>query len=86
MLDQNPPRQWCELYRQALLESDTTKLQARIEQAEKAIQERARELWYSESPQTREQHDLDAALRFLGLLRSVVMNGDTKKSRVGMAA
>jgi hypothetical protein len=62
---------WPELYRVALLESDRSRLSARIEDAHKAIQHRARELWYAGSPETRERHDLDAAVRFLGLLRMV---------------
>jgi hypothetical protein len=62
---------WPQLYRQALLESDRSKLPVRIEQAHRAIRQRARELWYGGSPETRERHDLDAAVRFLGLLRMV---------------
>lgn len=62
---------WPELYRGALLESDHTRLPARIDEASEAIRCRARELWYEGSPETRERHDLDAALRFLGLLRMV---------------
>jgi len=64
-------RRWPELYRQALLESDNDRLAGRIEEASKAIKGRARELWYENSPETRERRDLDAALRFLGLLRAV---------------
>lgn len=73
MLEQHSQKQWSELYRQALLESDETKLQRRIEEAEKAIQQRALELWYAEPP-TRERTDLDVALRFLGILKSVALN------------
>lgn len=62
---------WPELYRQALMESDRSRLPARISEAHQAIQRRARELWYAGSPETRERHDLDAAIRFLGLLRTV---------------
>jgi hypothetical protein len=62
---------WPQLYRQALFESDRSRLPARIEEAQKAIQHRARELWYAGSLETRERHDLDAAVRFLGLLRMV---------------
>jgi len=64
-------RSWPQLYRQALLESDPSRVRARIEEAHKAIQQRARELWDAGSPKTRERHDLDAAVRFLGLLRTV---------------
>ena len=61
-------RRWSELYRRALLESDRSLLPARIEEARTAIRSRARELWYAGSPETKERHDLDAALRFLGLM------------------
>jgi hypothetical protein len=64
-------RSWPELYRQALMESDRGRLSARIDEAQNAIRCRARELWYAGSPETRERHDLDASLRFLGLLRMV---------------
>ena len=64
-------RSWPELYRQAILESDSGRLPARIDEASEAIRHRARELWYGGSPETRERRDLDAALRFLGLLRMV---------------
>lgn len=62
---------WPELYRQAILESDRGRLPARIDEASEAIRRRSRELWYSGSPETRKRRDLDAALRFLGLLRMV---------------
>ena len=62
---------WTELYRNALLESDRSKLPSRIAEARKAIQDRARELWYAGSPETRERRDLDAAVRFLRLLGAV---------------
>lgn len=74
MSDSRQARTWAELYRIALLESDHTKLPSRIEEARRAIQCRARELWYAGSPETRERRDLDAALRFLHLLRSVAMS------------
>jgi hypothetical protein len=61
-------KRWSELYRRALLESDRGLLPIRIEEARKAIQFRARELWYGGSPETKERHDLDAALKFLGLM------------------
>lgn len=63
-------RRWSELYRRALLESDRSLLPSRIEEARRAIRSRARELWYAGSPDTKERHDLDAALRFLGLMSS----------------
>ncbi len=72
------PSKWPELYRQALLEEDPGKLPARIEMAQRAIQHRARELWYAGSPETRERQDLEAAVRFLGLLKSVALTPPTR--------
>jgi hypothetical protein len=62
---------WSELYRQAILETDPTVLTARIDAARAAIQRRARELWYANCSGTKERQDLDAALHFLGLLRTM---------------
>jgi hypothetical protein len=62
---------WPELYRQALEESDSSRLLARIEEATHAIRCRSRELWYAGSPEVKERHALDSALYFLGLLRMV---------------
>jgi hypothetical protein len=62
---------WAELYREALMESDPTKLPARIEEAYKAIHRRALELSYASSGDTRERRDLDVTLHFLDLLRTV---------------
>lgn len=59
---------WSELYRRALLESDRSLLPGRIEEARQAIRVRARELWYAGSSETKERRNLDAALRFLGLM------------------
>jgi len=74
---------WPELYRQAILESDLGRLPERIEKAQSAIQRRARELWYAGSPETRERRALDAAVRFLRLLKMVRSNkgGGRKKHR-----
>jgi hypothetical protein len=70
MADTSPEKNWTELYKDALLETDHTQVCARIEQAEKAIKQRALQLWYSQSPRPRERQDLDVALHFLGLLRN----------------
>lgn len=64
-------RKWPQLYRQALLESDRTRIPARVDEAHKAIQDRAREFWYAGSSETQERHDLDAAVGILRLLRMV---------------
>jgi hypothetical protein len=62
---------WPALYRVAVLESERGRLPARIDEASAAIRRRARELWYAPPLETKERRDLDAALRFLGLLRMV---------------
>jgi hypothetical protein len=72
---------WHDLYREALLESDPARMPVLIEEAYKAVQRRTRELWYACSPETKERHELDAALYFLGLLRTVGPS-ETKASPV----
>jgi hypothetical protein len=62
---------WPELYRQAILESDSGRLLARIDEASDAVRRRSRELWYAGSNETKERQALDSALYFLGLLRMV---------------
>lgn len=61
-------KHWLVLYKKAVLEPDPSKLDCRISQAQHAIRERARELWYSDAPMTEERRDLQTALRFLRLL------------------
>jgi hypothetical protein len=64
-------KNWPALYRVAVLESEPGKLPARLDEASAAIRRRARELWYAGPLETKERRDLDAALRFLRLLRMV---------------
>ena len=71
MPDTSTNKGWPELYRVALLEPDHSRLPGRIEEANIAIRSRVKELWYAGSPETRERRDLDAALRFLELLRMI---------------
>lgn len=70
---------WPELYRQALLESDSGRILARIDKASEAIRCRSRELWYAGSRETKERHALDSALHLLGLLRTI---GADRKRRL----
>lgn len=69
---------WSELYREALFESDHSRLPDRIEEAKKAIRCRVRELFYADSPETRERRDLEAALHFLSLLRTATLSRNTR--------
>ena len=80
MLNTPPRKAWPELYREALLESDRSRMPARIEAAQKEIQRRARELWYAGSVETTERRALDAAIHFLGLLRAVALRTDTRSA------
>ncbi len=64
---------WVELYQKALFEDDSSALHARVEAAQQAIQQRARELWHADGAgkqiDYRERHELETALYFLKLLR-----------------
>jgi hypothetical protein len=62
---------WQTLYRQAILESDPAKLPGMIDLAYKVIQRRAFELWYAGAPASGERNELDAALDFINLLRTL---------------
>jgi hypothetical protein len=62
---------WQTLYRQAILEPDPAKLPGMIDLAYTVIQRRAFELWYAGAPASGERNELDAALDFLNLLRTL---------------
>ena len=64
-------KSWLILYREAALEPDPKKSNARIVQAQRAIELRARELWYAGAPEITERQQMDAASHFLGILRSI---------------
>ena len=69
---------WRELYREAILEHDTEILGARISAAQKAIQERARELCYEGTQGTIERKRLSSATDYLQILHHFA----EKKGRV----
>ena len=73
-------KNWPELYKQALLETDHSLLFSRIDEAEKAIQRRALGLCSSQSPETKERQNLEVALRFLTLPRTLALNTDIGKA------
>ncbi len=75
MEDTDRSKHWLMLYREAVLEPDREKVRTRVDQAHKAIQSRARELWYAGSPVTSERRQLDAASHFLGILRTIGEKG-----------
>ena len=61
---------WKDLYVAALLEGDKDKIPSRIDQAERAIVERTRELFNRAADNTREQESLRDALYALQALKS----------------
>ena len=69
MLSHPNQNDWQVMYREVLLESDASKVPGLIEQAYRAAQHRALELWYAGSSETKERHEVDAAIYFLGLLK-----------------
>lgn len=71
------PNNWRELYADALEDFDP----ARIEEAQKAVQRRAREICFAGSTETKERRELAAAIYFLTLF-SLAENADEK----GLAA
>ena len=74
-------KRWLVLYKKAVLEPDPSKLDSRILQAQHAIRERARELWYSDVPMTAERRELQTALRFLRLLLAFGKRSDPVRSK-----
>lgn len=68
MANSDGNQKWLALYREAVLEPDRKKINARVAQAQMAIQRRARELWYAGAPEMTERHQMDAASHFLGVL------------------
>jgi hypothetical protein len=73
-MDQTPARtglrSWRNLYTAALFETDTNRIPARIAEAEKAIVNRARELFATGSDTIEEDQALDDALYALRALQT----------------
>lgn len=71
----NEKEHWAELYRRALFEEDSSKFPLLLEQALQAVQQRARELWYSptcgQNVTDKERNELHTAAYYLHLLRSL---------------
>lgn len=81
MSDISWEKKWPELYKEALLEPDYSRLPDLIDDAERAIQRRAMEIWYGGALESKELQDLDSALRFLELLRLATLNEDIQYAR-----
>lgn len=62
-------QRWRDLYLAAISESDPHTLDELAANAQKAIQERARELWYRNSGAVAEHQELHAAVSYLANLR-----------------
>ena len=73
---QFPGSAWRELYKAALFETDRNRIPSRIDEAEKAIIERARELFGSSTDTIEEDQALDDALYALRALQHCVGSND----------
>ena len=69
-------RNWQQLYKLAVFESDPEKLPIRIDVACKAIRWRVSELWDLGTIDSCERSQLDTASYFLGLLRMIAAKKD----------
>jgi hypothetical protein len=63
---------WHEVYKAALLETDWSKMEERIQKAEGSLQERKREFALNHGGTPDEKHAIENALRGLGILRTEV--------------
>jgi len=70
MSQSSQTRGWKDLYVAALLEGDAQKIPSLIEDAERAIVHRARELFQAQGDHIQEQEGLDDALYALHALKS----------------
>ena len=68
-------RVWRDLYKAALFEHDERKFPERIADAEKALVQRARELFHNGGDNIEEQHALDDAMYALHALRNTFKFG-----------
>jgi hypothetical protein len=73
--------QWQELYKAALLETDWSKMEERIQAAESAIQNRKREFALNSGGTQEENQSLADALNGLSVLRSEVASWSIQKSQ-----
>jgi hypothetical protein len=69
----SPGLAWHSLYQAALFETDREKIPARIDEAERAILERVRELFGAKNDHIEEDQILDDALYALRALRNCVV-------------
>jgi len=74
---------WRELYRDAILELDPSKLSVHIAEAEKALIHRGRELVQEGGDNRKEEQALGDAMYFLRALRSVEVQADSTCPQLG---
>jgi hypothetical protein len=72
---------WQELYKAALLETDWSKMEGRIQAAEAMIQERKREFALNHGGTTEENRAITDATRSLSVLRSEVASWSQRKEK-----
>ena len=72
-------KNWKELYKAALFETDKSKMPERIAQAEWALVLRTRELFHAGIEHLREREAVDAALHALHILRGATISEEAKK-------
>lgn len=83
----SPSKNWKELYRAALYETDKNKVSERIANAEWALALRARELFHAGRDNLQERQAVDAAIDALHTLRRTAMSAaGTKGTDGGKAA
>lgn len=70
MDDTENQQHWHDLYRRAMQEPDPALLELRIREAQQSVQNRARQLWYEKSGETKEREALSSAAHLLEVLRS----------------
>ena len=75
----SPSKNWKELYRAALYETDKNRVSERIANAEWALALRARELFHTGRENLQERQAVDAAIFALHALRSTTTNNEGKK-------
>ena len=79
----SPSKNWKELYRAALYETDKNKVSERIANAEWALALRARELFHTGREHLQEQQAVDAAIYALHALRRTATSASGRKGTDG---
>src|SRR5207253_11260135 len=77
---------WRDLYRDAILELDPTKMVERIAEAEKALRQRAKELFQVPGDNIEEEQALDDAMYALHALQSTGKRSSEMGERTSQAA